>query len=825
MKRGGTRTDNTERTIVMNQNICNICGANFENRNGRWKCPACGAFKPEEITNEELTLLFVADQKRRLSDFDDAERAYSDIIEKYPQNPYGYWGRLLCKHGIKYERDYDGTMIPTCCAPSIERLFFDRDCLSAIDLADNDTKQYFTRQAEYIERVRTVWEEKAKKEKPYDIFICYKDSDLANGIERTADSIEAQDIYLHLISQGYRVFFSRESLRDKTGERYEPYIFNALSSAKVMLVYGKSSDYITSTWLKNEWTRYLKMMKIGRKRPNSLIVAYEGFSPSELPTPLSVVQCLDASRKTFYTDLDKIIKSTIAQGSKQKQNANFTFPRNNVSALVCPNCGGDFSASDLLDGDSLVTCLVCGKTYYTADIMNKKSSPEKSQQTNIHQNNKRDSYFGKTVDIGEEKRQFTLFVSQLKELDNQKTTAKKRTLIAQIEESKANLIRSYLIPESLEVILDFFLFAVSNVDIDTYNLFNNNGTRIFKAKKELAQTWVSKIDESYEKAQTDYSEYREYCRIETAYKRLRKSINVQRAKYPVIMISLFLVAVLLPLSVIGLTGGFSNKDSDNVDDSNKTTVSTTVVDDSGLIYDDEHVSNDEKSDMIPDVDYTSSDDDSSKLIIENEPQIESSSNITITKGSEYTYMCDEWNLYVIKAISSTIVKVEKWGKIFSSSKTVRHEYDVGSFDITDSSNGFIWMDDNQTAFYFNLKDSKTSEFRKGKTVFFSISNSDSDKNKGTNYVESEIAYSYTNDDWHMYRAVQISNNLMKIECWYRSMAIGSFGYGYDVIIVNLNSADANLQWTDEERTSFTISLSDVENSNLKNAKMVLFEKE
>ncbi len=297
----------------MSQNICNICGANYEYRGGRWKCPACGAVKPEELSNEEQTLLFVADQKRRLVDFMEAECAYTDIIEKYPQNPYGYWGRLLCKHGIKYEQDYNGKMIPTCCAPSIDSLKNDKDCQKAIQFADKDTRAYFTEQSEIIERIRTVWADKAKKEKPYDIFICYKDSDLAKGIERTQDSVEAQEIYVHLISQGYRVFFSRESLRDKIGEKYEPYIFNALSTAKIMLVYGKSAGYITSTWLKNEWSRYFKMMKDGLKKPNSLIVAYEGFSPSELPSVLSSMQCLDASRKTFYFDLDSEIQEVISR--------------------------------------------------------------------------------------------------------------------------------------------------------------------------------------------------------------------------------------------------------------------------------------------------------------------------------------------------------------------------------------------------------------------------------------------------------------------------------------------------------------------------------
>ena len=302
----------------MSQNICNICGANYEYRNGRWKCPACGAYKAEELSPEEATLFNVAAQKLRFCDFDEAEKAYTDIIEKYPQNPNGYWGRLLSRYGIKYEEDFDGRKIPTCYATSIESVISDKDFIKATELADTDTKVYFEQQAQYIERVRKEWVERARKEKPYDIFICYKDSDLANGVDRTQDSIAAQELYIHLTEQGYRVFFSRESLRGKVGEKYEPYIFNALSTAKVMLVYGSKSDYITSTWLKNEWTRYEKRLQAGEKKPNSLIVACDGFSPSELPKVLSSMQCFDATSRSFYTDLDAVLKKIIKGEEKPK---------------------------------------------------------------------------------------------------------------------------------------------------------------------------------------------------------------------------------------------------------------------------------------------------------------------------------------------------------------------------------------------------------------------------------------------------------------------------------------------------------------------------
>lgn len=39
--------------------------------------------------------------------------------------------------------------------------------------------------------------------------------------------------------------------------------------------------------------------------------------------------------------------------------------------LICPDCGGEFSATDLLDGDSVVTCFNCGKKYNISEILHK----------------------------------------------------------------------------------------------------------------------------------------------------------------------------------------------------------------------------------------------------------------------------------------------------------------------------------------------------------------------------------------------------------------------------------------------------------------------
>ena len=316
----------------MNQNICFNCGGNLIERNGRTVCAYCGTYMPKNISNEETILLTSASQKLRLADFSEAEQEFDDLIRRHPNNAYGYWGRLLARYGIKYEEDYDGSRIPTCYAASIESVYESSDYQKAMAYADEENRAVFRGHAAYIERVRKEWVEKASKEPPYDIFISYKDSDGENGLARTDDSVAMQELYFHLRERGYRVFFSRESLRDKAGEKYEPYIYGALSTAKIMLVYGSRPEYIRATWVKNEWTRYLKHMREGKKKQGSLLVVYKGFNPSELPGVLSSLQSFDAGRQLFSTHLFSRIETLLKDKPDTEENGE----TGSESGTVCP---------------------------------------------------------------------------------------------------------------------------------------------------------------------------------------------------------------------------------------------------------------------------------------------------------------------------------------------------------------------------------------------------------------------------------------------------------------------------------------------------------
>lgn len=131
------------------------------------------------------------------------------------------------------------------------------------------------------------------------MFICYKETD-ENG-DRTRESLMAQEIYYNLTQQGRRVFFARITLEDKAGAQYEPYIFAALNSAKVMIVVGTSAENFNAVWVKNEWSRFLSLMR--KDRTKLLLPCYRDMDPYDLPEQLSILQSYDMSKIGFLQDL------------------------------------------------------------------------------------------------------------------------------------------------------------------------------------------------------------------------------------------------------------------------------------------------------------------------------------------------------------------------------------------------------------------------------------------------------------------------------------------------------------------------------------------
>ena len=293
---------------------CKMCGGDLQILPGITvtECEYCGTRQtvPNADDEKKLALFARAGRLRAACEFDKAAGIYEAIVADFPEEAEAYWGLVLCKYGIEYVDDpATGKKIPTCHRSSFESVMEDSDFEQAVENADAIARKVYREEAKTIETLRKGIIAVSANEQPYDIFICYKET--AENGERTLDSVLAQDVYDALTEKGYRVFFSRISLEDKLGQEYEPYIFAALHSAKIMLAFGTDYDYYNAVWVKNEWGRFLKLM--AKDKNKHLIPCYKGIDAYDLPKEFVKLQAQDLGKVGATQDLLRGIEKLLPQ--------------------------------------------------------------------------------------------------------------------------------------------------------------------------------------------------------------------------------------------------------------------------------------------------------------------------------------------------------------------------------------------------------------------------------------------------------------------------------------------------------------------------------
>lgn len=299
---------------------CKMCGGDLNIQEGLTicECEYCGTKQtiPTLDDDKKISLFTRANRFRFGCEFDKAAGVYESIVEDFPEEAEAYWGLILCKYGIEYVDDpATGKKIPTCHRSSFDSIMDDSDFEMVMENADSTARKIYREEAKVIEELRKDIVAVSNSEEPYDIFICYKETD-ENG-DRTIDSEIAQDVYTALTEKGYRVFFSRISLEDKLGQEYEPYIFAALNSAKIMLAFGTDYEYYNAVWVKNEWSRFLKLIAKGGRK--TLIPCYKNIDAYDMPKEFAKLQAQDMGKVGAIQDLLRGIEKIMTPQSTDKK--------------------------------------------------------------------------------------------------------------------------------------------------------------------------------------------------------------------------------------------------------------------------------------------------------------------------------------------------------------------------------------------------------------------------------------------------------------------------------------------------------------------------
>ncbi len=283
---------------------CKMCYGelNVQEGKGVVVCPFCGSEQtiPKMRSASAQELYEKAGRYRHGNEFEKAQALYEEILNEDPTDAEAYWCVILCKYGVEYVEDaVSHERIPTVNRTRYTSVFDDANYKAAIENADEERKAVYEKHATIINDIQKGILEISAKESPFDIFICYKETDEEGN--RTPDSVKAMEIYDALSQHGYKVFFSRVTLSNKVGEAYEPYIFAALQSARIMVSVGTSEAYFQAPWVRNEWSRFLSLIEEGAKK--QLIPVYQDMSPEYLPAEFGALQAMDMSQLGFCQEL------------------------------------------------------------------------------------------------------------------------------------------------------------------------------------------------------------------------------------------------------------------------------------------------------------------------------------------------------------------------------------------------------------------------------------------------------------------------------------------------------------------------------------------
>lgn len=294
---------------------CKMCGGDldFEPGSTVCECEYCGSKQtiPSADSEKKTNLFNRANRLRMNSEFDKASAVYEQIVAEFPEEAEAYWGLCLCAYGIEYVDDpATGSKIPTCHRTLPTSIMEDSNFEQACDYADPVARKVYREEAKTIDRIQKDILSIAQSETPYDVFICYKET--AEDGSRTEDSVLAQDVYEALTAKGLKVFFSRITLEDKLGTQYEPYIYAALSSAKVMLAFGTTYEYYDAVWVKNEWSRFLGMMKADKRKV--LIPCFKGLDAYDMPKEFRGLQAQDMAKLGWMQDLVRGVEKLCGKG-------------------------------------------------------------------------------------------------------------------------------------------------------------------------------------------------------------------------------------------------------------------------------------------------------------------------------------------------------------------------------------------------------------------------------------------------------------------------------------------------------------------------------
>lgn len=300
---------------------CSVCGAKLvvNNRNQYVECEYCGNQNYIAVFDNDAIgqLKIEANREFRRGDFTQAMDRYLRLLIERPVDAEVHWFMALSRYGVEFVEDNrTGKRVVTCHRTLYDSILNDENYLNAIEYADIVTRKAYEKEALQIDNIQQRILSLSEEEEPFDVFLSYKEKDDDSG-KRTRESETTEDLYYLLQREGLKVFYAPITLRDKAvGTEYEPYIFAALNSARLLYVIGYSEQHLNAVWVKNEWSRYLERMSSNRRL--NAVLYFNSKTVARDRLPLELTQACHLFDVAEGTSLSDLLSLAIEQFGKRK---------------------------------------------------------------------------------------------------------------------------------------------------------------------------------------------------------------------------------------------------------------------------------------------------------------------------------------------------------------------------------------------------------------------------------------------------------------------------------------------------------------------------
>lgn len=304
---------------------CKNCGAPLNASralNGVLECEYCGSaftLPKEETASGAIEQLKIAANELDLCRFDDAFASYRKAAELDENEPEAYFGMALSEFRVQYLKDnLKHRLQPVCHAVTDKKFSENKNYLRALSLATKEQAEEYGRRAAEIDYIASEFFRLKEQGTGYDCFICVKVTDDDTGM-RTADYKYADDVYFSLRGKGYRPFFSERELKNVTGADYEARILYALCSSECMLVVCGKEEYLNTPWVKNEYSRFLALIRDEEKASDSITLAFFGKPIEKLHGKNGRIQGIDLGAMDATERVTAFVEAHTPEAKKRRE--------------------------------------------------------------------------------------------------------------------------------------------------------------------------------------------------------------------------------------------------------------------------------------------------------------------------------------------------------------------------------------------------------------------------------------------------------------------------------------------------------------------------